>query len=96
MTMHVDDWIDSPTVATDPTAYAKFVLSHMRLPAWKQNAFEPWMKQFKLFCTWGGARYRCTGASRLGDVWLSTDLSGERGYEHRVDVLKCSEWGPNP
>jgi hypothetical protein len=54
------------------------------------------MKQHELFCEYEGKRYRVTGASRLGDVWLSADFAREYGYELRVDVEKCSVWGPTP
>ena len=39
---------------------------------------------------------RCTGASRLGDVWLTSDFNQEMGYEKRVDVEECSNWSANP
>jgi len=37
-----------------------------------------------------------TGASRLGDVWLSKDFAREDGYEARVSVAACSGWGATP
>ena len=50
----------------------------------------------KLFATYEGKRYRVTYASRMGDVCLSSDHSRAMGYDLRVDVEKCSEWGPDP
>ena len=93
--MHVDDWLDTPTL-DEYENYAKFVLDYKRLPAFKQLAYAEWMSQFKLFCTYKGARYRCTGASRLGDIWLTKNFARENGYEHRVDVDDCSEWSDEP
>lgn len=94
---HIDDWIDTPTFPPDRGAnYAKFVFEYMRLPAWKQMAFAEWMDQFKLFCTYMGKRYRVTGASRLGDVWLAEDHNRENGYDLRVNVSACTEWGDKP
>lgn len=88
---HIDDWIRTIGIGK-PEEYAKFFFMLARLPAWMQIAFYPWTKQFKLFCTYDGSRYRVTGASRLGDVWLTNDLNSEEGYDLRVDVAKCSGW----
>lgn len=46
----------------------------------------------KLFCQYKGKRYRCTGASRMGDVWLAEDFSRDSGYDLRVNVGECSDW----
>lgn len=94
--IHVDDWLSTPSHSREPEAYAKFVLTLARLPAWAQMAYRPFTKQFELFCTYQGQRYRCTGASRMGDVWLAKDFSQENGYDHRVDVAECSDWGASP
>ncbi len=91
---HVDDWLATPSWESEGENYAKFFLDHARRPAWMKVAFAPWMKQHRLFCTYEGKRYRCTGASRLGDVWLTENFAHEAGYEKRVDVAKCSEWSP--
>lgn len=94
---HVDEWLDTPSFPSDEgESYAKFVLMYKRMPAWCQGAFAPWMAKHKLFCTYEGKRYRCTGASRMGDVWLAEDFNRENGYDLRVDVGKCSEWGATP
>jgi hypothetical protein len=97
---HIDDWIDSPVFGDDKQsqqeAYAKFVLIHMRMPAWMKMAFRKWTTAFKLFCDYEGKRYRVTGASRLGDVWLAEDFSRSNGYDKRVDVAACSNWGDAP
>ncbi len=92
---HVDDWIATPEFS-GTEAYAKFVLIYKRMPAWMINAFTPWMNQFKLFCTYEDKRWRVTGASRLGDVWLAEDFNRDIGYDKRVSVSKCSEWGDKP
>jgi hypothetical protein len=85
---HVDEFIDD----LDTDNYASFVLNWFRAPAMQHARYGEWMRQFKLFCTYGGKRYRVTGASRLGDVWLSSDFERETGYESRVDVAACSDW----
>lgn len=92
--VHVDDFIDN--YRADP--YARFVLDYFRRSAVSLHAFRPWMKAHKLFCTYKGIRYRVTGASRLGDIWLSADYGMEQGYDPglRVNVAECSAWGKDP
>jgi predicted RNase H-like HicB family nuclease len=90
---HVDRFIDEQF---GRDKYARFVLNYFRLPAALQADFAPFMNQFKLFCTYEGKRYRCTGASRLGDLWLASNFEREHGYDLRVDVEKCSDWGKEP
>ena len=87
--MHVDEFIDTQF---GKNCYARWVLNHFRLPAALQMDFDPFMKRHKLFCTYAGKRYRCTGASRLGDVWLASDFHRESGYDLRVDAEECSAW----
>lgn len=100
--MHIDEWLDSPTLNNRGENYAKFVINYMRMPAWCQFAFKEWTEQFKLFCRYQGKIYRVTGASRLGDLWLKElpknhkdDDLEQTGYNLRVDVAECSDWGPD-
>lgn len=102
--MHVDEFIDRHT-SDAASKYARWVLSLMRLSAVLQADFAKWTKPYKLYCTYETKRYRVTGASRFGDVWLHEDLVNEHQseggtrdafYQHRVDVDQCSNWGPEP
>lgn len=90
--MHVDDFIGAHD--TDP--YASFVLNYFRHSAVLHMKLAPFMRGHHLYCTHEGKRYRVTGASRLGDVWLARDFKRDLGYEHRVDVAECSAWGAKP
>lgn len=90
--MHVDDYIDD----YDGDAYARWVLHHFRLPANLQNAFAPFMREHHLYCTHANKRWRVIGASRMGDVWLTTDFSRDHGYDLRVLVTECSGWSSEP
>ena len=87
--MHVDNFIDTEF---GKHKYARWMLNYFRLPAALKNDFSEFMKPYQLRCDYEGKRYRYTGASRLGDVWLAEDLSREHGYDLRVDVAKCSNW----
>ncbi len=95
--VHVDDFIDGH----DGDPYARFVLNYFRLNAICNLDFRPFMEEHQLFCTykgcaWPAGRYRVTGASRLGDIWLARDFEQETGYDYRVNVANCHEWSPNP
>ena len=93
--MHVDHFIyDHEEFGR--YAYARWFFLLHRLPAALKADFDPWIKAYRLFCTYEGATYRVTGASRLGDVWLATDFNRETGYDLRVDVEECSAWRDRP
>lgn len=86
---HVDDWLDAPA-KDEAERLAKEFLEHMRRPAMGHDW--TWIRSNPLFCDYQGKRYRCTGASRLGDVWLTADFNRDAGYELRVLVEHCSNW----
>lgn len=90
--MHVDDWVER----FDGDRYAQWCLFLFRLPAVMKMNFHDYIKDYKLYCTYKDVRYRVTGASRLGDVWLAKDMNRDMGYDHRVDVTECSEWSNKP
>lgn len=98
---HVDEFIEemadgSDTLDMGDAMYARWFLMHARLPAFMQFQFAKWIEPYQLFCTYEGKRYRCTGASRLGDVWLTADFKRKTGYELRVDLSKCTLWSDKP
>jgi hypothetical protein len=93
---HVDDWVSSSYPQPTPAeAYAQWVMLHMRLPAVMKSKFRPFMQDHKLFCTFEDKRWRVTGGSRLGDVWLAEDFELDTGYDKRVMLDDCSEWSPS-
>lgn len=94
-TTHVDDWIDN-TFAPEEQHYAQFFFHLHRLPALEKSKWAKWIAKFKLFCTHQGKRYRVTGCSRLGDVWLANNHSQDSGYDLRVNVDECSDWSDSP
>ena len=94
---HVDNWIDDPFPIHDEAVnYAKWFLNYKRMPAASQMKFYEFMKDHKLFCMYEGEQYRVTGASRMGDVYLTKDFGRDAGYDKRVSVDKCSQWSPEP
>lgn len=92
---HIDDWLDKAHYVEDPNeGYARFVLEQFRWPAWKLTMYRKHTPP--LFCTYEGKRYKVTGASRMGDIWLAEDFERKQGYDKRVDVAACSEWKAIP
>lgn len=77
-------------------SYAQFFLMLKRMPAGMQMAMSEHIKPYQLYCDWKGARYRVTGASRFGDIWLTPRFDQEHGYEERVMMSECSNWAPQP
>lgn len=92
--MHIDEWIEKPTGPTDDpmVEYAKWFLHIRRLPASMQCEFNDFTKHMMLFCIYKGEKYRCTGASRMGDIWLAKDHGRDHGYDLRVSVEECSNF----
>ena len=89
---HIYDWLDSP--ATDPEEKnAKEWLNRFTLPAIEKHkgGHEKWLSRHKLTVVWRCKRYQCTGASRMGDVWLKSRGS-KNYYDHRVNVDELSDW----
>ena len=93
--LHVDDFIDDCAgrwINYEGTRYAAFFFHLHRLPATLQAAWQEFFSDITLFCTWKGSRYRVTGASTMGDVWLVEDEWKDSGYDHRVNCAECSGW----
>ncbi len=100
-TYHVDNFVtygpETESQNLGDTDYARWVLMHYRLPAVMWSAFRKFMVNDEfLFCTYREKRYRCIGASRLGDVWLTSNFNSDTGYELRVGVSDCAMWSQNP
>lgn len=92
--LHVYEWLETPTEENHPTRegifYAKRWLHEFTKPAAYKNT--TWLIKNPLFVEYNGGTYRCTGASRMGDVWLASDPATEYGYDKRVYVEDCSNW----
>ena len=90
--VHVDDFTLKVYHKTPGDQYAAWFFFLKRLAACYEIMWDQYIKQYKLFCTYNGKRYRVTGASRMGDVWLSADFNREVGYELRVYLDECTDW----
>lgn len=97
--IHVDEFIDAYTPSTmanyEGILHAKWFFTLYRLPAILKVDFRKYLSKYELYCTYKGERWRVTGCSRMGDVWLSKDMTQVIGYQERVDVTECNEWSDN-
>jgi hypothetical protein len=82
---HVDDYLDSG----DAHPVAKEFLEHARRPSSEQDF--AWLTSHQPWVIWRGQRYLCSGASRLGDVWIKR-LGSSAYYDRRVAVDELSGW----
>ncbi len=89
---HVDDFVDDWAAPK----YPRWFFFLHRLPAHLKADFAAFIEPVKLFATWQDKRWRVTGASRMGDVWLTKDFASDCGYQQRVDLAECSDWSDKP
>jgi len=89
---HVYDWLEEPPL-NNAEADAKTWLDRFLRPAYDKHidGTNQWLSLYTVLCDWNGHTYICSGASRLGDVWLRNKDS-QSFYDHRVDVDECSNW----
>ena len=87
--LHVYDWLDQPA-ADENERLAKEWLEQFVKPA--INKDHDWLDARALVCKYRGEIYRCVGASRMGDVWITSKLTSPDGYEKRVSVEELSDW----
>jgi len=86
------DWIGIPPKDEHEREAKEWLTRYLR-PAYDKIAdgTDKWLDARVVTCRWRDGRYRCVGASRLGDVWLR-DEGSTRYYDHRVDVSQLSDW----
>lgn len=89
---HVDDFIDFSRDKSEAVIYARWFFQLHRLPAILKSSFRKQISEYLLFCDYEGKKYRVTGASRMGDIWLTDDFDQETGYKLRVLLTDCSNW----
>lgn len=75
-----------PTEARASLLHARWFFFLARMPAALRGAFRAQIEQYKLFVRYGHVYHRVTGASRMGEVYLTTNLDLDTGYEKRVHL----------
>lgn len=99
--IEIDTWLDDPMrIRADiqqgrqNVPYAHFALWQMRLPAWVKSLHAPVMKDIRLFVDIDNVRHRVVGASRMGDLTVTTDLGYSPNYTRRILISDplLGEW----
>ena len=90
----INDWIDDAYVV-DPfgdqwVTYAKEWFKKFLVKAGDKDL--KWLLANPLFAQYKGNTVRITGASRLGDVWVTASLKQTNGYQHRVCITELSHF----
>ncbi len=85
---HCDDYINDFRA---PMCLRAFLLRH-RLPASDGMVLDAAGFNPSLYADYKGERVRVVMASRLGDVGITSNLSAERGYDHRVHVEELANF----
>ena len=90
--LHVYDWLELPS-ANDAEKAAREWLDKFTLGVMEkyEQGIDKWLARYRVTVEWKGKRYTCSGASRMGDVWLKTEGSPSF-YDHRVNVEELSNW----
>ncbi len=92
---HIYEWLDHPELlTTEAERMVHKFLDYRTLPAFEQYKPENKAKVagLNVFCEYKGIKYKITGASRLGDVWLAEDFNRDAGYDKRVMIDDCSKF----
>jgi hypothetical protein len=90
--LHVYDWLELPPVNDAEKDAKEWLDKFARLDHTKHaEGINDWLDRYRVTVEWKGERYTCSGASRMGDVWLKTEGSA-RYYDHRVYVEELSNW----
>jgi len=97
---HIEEWLEDRYITcNEDEEYARaFFIIKVAFNAVNTQHIAPIMHQHKLFCTYKGKEYRCTGCSDIGDIWLRVDFTKDSGYDQgmRVDINECSNFTKLP
>jgi len=84
---HVDAYLKS----THANPIAREFLEQARRPSFLKD--HDWLREHRPWVSWQGVRYRCVGASTLGDVLLKkAHATGSALYDYRVAIEELSDW----
>lgn len=85
---HIYEWLNEPPENEAEKDAKEWLEQFVKQPGQKD---EKWLDKFIVTVTWRGDRYICSGASRMGDVWLKK-ADSVSFYDHRVNVEELSNW----
>jgi len=83
---HIYDWLEMPSKNESEKKVKEYLDFRTRSAMYQIENKQP---SFDVFCEYKNKKYKITGASRMGDVWLAKDLNRDSGYDERVDIEDC-------
>jgi len=91
--MHIHEWLD--TFNKDKCKDKELLIVHEFLDYKSMSevyciANENKFKDLKVFCIYKNEKYRLTGCSRVGDVWIHSNLDSDHSYVNRVSIKELS------
>ena len=89
--LHIYDWLDEEKTDLAELKVQEYLDFRTRAAVYQMENKEKIYGLF-VYCEYKGIKYRITGASRLGDIWLAKNLERESGYDIRVMIEDCSEF----
>lgn len=87
--MHIYDWLEEPPKNEEEKKLKEFLDFKTRTASYQFKNEPP---KLKCFCIYKGEKYKFTGASSMGDVWLAKDFDRVNGYDKRVSIEDCSDF----
>lgn len=88
---HIYDWLEEEGTTAAEKKVKEFLDFRTR-PAVYQMENRDKIKGLSVFCEYESIKYKITGASRMGDVWLAKNFERESGYDKRVMIDECSNF----
>lgn len=90
---HVFDWLEEESLCEKEILAKKWLEGFFQFDHLNDEKYQNdlWWKKHTLSCEYCNKRYICTGASRLGDVWLR-NVKSENFYDKRVCLTKLRNW----
>lgn len=98
--LHVDEFLDSTyeLIGRDDLIYPHYMLGMMRQGHSTLALYRKAIGDKQLFVTFEGKRWQVTGASRLGDIWLTPSTKLDAQYRRRVWLRldDMTNWSDTP
>lgn len=89
--LHIYDWLDEEKTDLAELKVQEFLDFRTRDAVYQMENRDK-INGLTVFCEYKGTKYKITGASRLGDIWLDKNFKRESGYDLRVMIEDCSEF----
>jgi hypothetical protein len=90
---HIYAWLDRNEKTSDPvTRKVWLFFEYHTKSAMFKSRNRDLLGDLKILCEFEDSQYRITGASRLGDIYLASNLERTVGYDLRVPLDRCKKF----